>query len=203
MSDSSQTVLVQGFLNRLNAGDDSAREDLLNCVTERLRRLARKMLRGFPKVRRWEETDDVFVNAMMRLTRAVQSVQPESARHFFRLAAVQIRRELLDLSRHYYGPLGAGAHHASATPDGSANLSPVENAAAESFDPLQPGGWEEFHRQVGELPDDEREVFELLWYHELTQADAAKLLDVSRRTIIRRWQSACLRLHDAMQGDPA
>ncbi|MFQ5732546.1 MAG: sigma factor-like helix-turn-helix DNA-binding protein, partial [Planctomycetaceae bacterium] len=122
-------------------------------------------------------------------------------RHFFRLAAVLIRRELLDLSRHYYGPLGPGAHHASRGPEESTNRSPAENAPAHTFDPVRLGGWEDFHRQVGELPDDEREVFELLWYHELSQGEAAELLEVSRRTVIRRWQSACLHLHDAMQGE--
>ena len=31
--------------------------------------------------------------------------------------------------------------------------------------------------------------------------DDFKMLEVSRRTVIRRWQSACLLLHDRMQGE--
>ncbi len=38
---------------------------------ERLTRLARKMLKDFGRVRRWEETDDVVQNALLRLYRTL------------------------------------------------------------------------------------------------------------------------------------
>ena len=60
--------------------------------------LAGKMLRRYPKVHRWEETDDVFVEAAAMLRRAMETVQPESPRHFYNLAATQIRRVLINLS---------------------------------------------------------------------------------------------------------
>lgn len=201
MDGSANTVQINGWLDRIRTGDSAAKEELLAAVAEQLRRLTRKMLRGFAGVRRWEETDDVFVNALLRLSRALESVQLETPRHFFRLAAVQIRRELLDLSRHYFGPHGQGANYQSLNPDDSTGNALDQVPENAGFDPLQVGGWEEFHRRVGELPDDERETFELLWYHELTQADAAEMLEVSRRTVIRRWQSACLRLHTAIADD--
>ena len=50
---------IQLRLDRLRAGDESARDELLDIACERLGRLARKMLRGYPGVRRWEQTDDV------------------------------------------------------------------------------------------------------------------------------------------------
>ena len=34
-----------------------------------------------------------------------------SVSHFFHLAAVQVRRELLDLAKHHFGPEGAGRRH--------------------------------------------------------------------------------------------
>jgi RNA polymerase sigma-70 factor (ECF subfamily) len=43
-----------------------------------------------------------------------------------------------------------------------------------------------FHEQVAALPAEEREVFELLWYHELPLAEAAELLGVSEPTVKRR-----------------
>lgn len=55
-------------------------------------------------------------------------------------------------------------------------------------------------RQIGALPDDQREVFDLIWYQGVTHAEAATLLHVSEKTIQRRWQAACLSLHDAMGG---
>ena len=94
-------------------GDASAQSALLECACERLTRLARKMLKGFPRVRRWEETDDVLQNALVRLRRALETTSPESVRSFVNLAAVQIRRELIDLARHYDGPTGMAAHHES------------------------------------------------------------------------------------------
>src|SRR5262245_20688111 len=78
------------------------------------------MLKGFPKVHRWEQTDDVLQNAALRLHRTLQQMAVEPSRHFFRLAALNIRRELLDLAKHYYGPLGQGARHATPGPGASA-----------------------------------------------------------------------------------
>ncbi len=164
MSDS--TTEVQTWIDRLRAGDASAREALLVASCERLRRLTRKMLKGYPGVRRWEETDDVLQNAMLRLCRALNDVTPPGARDYFRLAAVQVRRELLDLARHYYGPQGHGAHHASHAPgdDSGGGRPPAYEAADLTHDPSRLAAWCEFHRQVQDLPDKEREVFELVWY---------------------------------------
>ena len=51
------------------------------------------------------------------------------------------------------------------------------------------------------LPEEEREVFDLLWYQGLTQAEAAGLLHVNVRTLKRRWLSARMKLQDALQGE--
>src|SRR5262245_58654042 len=76
-------------------------------------RLTRQMLNRHPAIRRWTESNDVFQGAVVRLVRALKDVRPESMRSFFALATQQIRRELIDLARHYYGPHGLGANHAS------------------------------------------------------------------------------------------
>jgi RNA polymerase sigma-70 factor (ECF subfamily) len=61
--------------------------------------------------------------------------------------------------------------------------------------------WAEFHRRAEGLPPEEREVFDLLWYQGLSQAEAAAVLGVSDRTAKRRWQAARLRLHEALNGE--
>ena len=116
------TAQLDGLLDLMRSGDQTARQRLVEHACERLRGLARKMLRRYPKVHRWEETDDVFVEAVTRLHRALATVQPESPRHFYNLAATQIRRVLIDLSRRYYGAEGLGSHHdtAAGSPDGDA-----------------------------------------------------------------------------------
>jgi RNA polymerase sigma-70 factor (ECF subfamily) len=50
------------------------------------------------------------------------------------------------------------------------------------------------------MPDDEREVFDLLWYQGLTQVEAAAVIGVTDRTVKSRWRSARLRLHEALGG---
>jgi RNA polymerase sigma-70 factor (ECF subfamily) len=130
------------------------------------------MLRRFQKVRRWAEADDAFQGAAVRLVRALGAVPVADTREFLNLAAAQVRRELLDLTRHFYGPDGVGANHAS-SPDGSAG--PV---APDGVDPA-PGPadlerWAALHEAAGRLPADEREVFGLVFYHGWTRQQVAE-----------------------------
>jgi RNA polymerase sigma-70 factor (ECF subfamily) len=196
------TLHVQRCLDRLQAGEEAARRELIDIACGRLTRLARKMLHADRRVRRWEETDDVFQNAMMRLCRALEKITPPSARDFFRLAALQVRRELIDLARHYYGPHGPALKQDSIAIGEHADdlLQETPEVADRSSDPARMIAWTEFHEQIGALPDEQREVVDLLWYQGLTHAEAATLLQVSAKTIQRRWQAACLNLHQALGG---
>ncbi len=195
---SPQTVQLQGWLARLRAGDPAAPEELLRHVSARLQRLTRQMLKGHPAVRRWTQTDDVLQGALLRLLRAVQAVQPETARDFFALAAQQIRRELLDLARHYYGPHGVGANHASRGPD-DANPQAPDDRPDNTGEPSGLAEWCEFHQQIDSLPEDQREVVGLLFYQGLTQAEAAEVLGVTVRTVQRRWHAALVSLHEVLK----
>jgi RNA polymerase sigma-70 factor (ECF subfamily) len=200
---SSPTVQIQAWIDRLRAGDEAARNELLRCACNRLQHLARKMIKSYPNVHRWEQTDDVLQNALVRLHRTLHQLPLETTRDFFRLAAVHIRRELLDLARHHYGPHGQGAHHASdpGTPrDSDESLNPTDPSGT-SLEPGHLAVWSEFHAQIEALPDEEREVFDLLWYQELTQGEAAETLGVSIRTVKRRWMAARLRLEESLEGD--
>jgi RNA polymerase sigma factor (sigma-70 family) len=196
---SPQTVQLLGWLERLRAGDSTVADDLLRHVSGRLQRLTRQMLKGHPAVRRWVQTDDVLQGALLRLLRAVHNVHPSSMREFFGLATQQIRRELIDLARHYYGPHGVGANHASRGPDAA-----LPNPAAEppdaSPEPGELAEWCEFHEKIELLSEEHREVVGLLFYQGLTQAEAAELLGVTVRTVQRRWNAAMVQLHDALKG---
>jgi RNA polymerase sigma factor (sigma-70 family) len=101
-----QSTDARDLLGRLKAGDASARASLIALAQERFVALARAMLRRYPHVRRWEETDDLLQAALVRLHRSLAEVQPDDVSHFDNLAAVQIRRELIDLARSYQGPEG-------------------------------------------------------------------------------------------------
>jgi RNA polymerase sigma-70 factor (ECF subfamily) len=198
------TTQLQGLIERLHAGDPSARNELIARACDRLRRLTHKMLQDFPRVKRWEDTDDVLQNAALRFMKALETVTPGSVADFFRLAALQIRRELIDLARHYYGPEGAAAQHATKVDDGSAGSAPPhEDKAVTTWEAERLAFWQEFHEHVEALPVKERETFSLLWYHDLTQAEAAAVLNVSIPTIKNWWLSARLLLQDRLKGLPS
>src|SRR5262249_7104700 len=153
--------------------DLSAREELLGAFSAQLEALARRTLRRFPAVARWEQTGDVLQNALLRLMRALPEVMPASLPRFFGLAAEVMRRELLDLARHYRGPLGLGAHHANWSPEGAGEPAPEPAEPSEDAEDLD--RWVTFHEEVARLPPVEREAVDLLFYHGRTQQEAAEL----------------------------
>ncbi len=173
------TLQLNAFVDRLRAGDPASANYLLRQVCSRLERLARRMLKGFPNVKRWVDTDDVLQNALVRLLRTLQAVRPESTRDFFNLAAVHIRRELLDLARHYRNRLDVASGSESAA--GAAVEVPDQRDVAADLDQ-----WSAFHTVVEQLPGEEREVVALMFYHGWTQAEIGELLGVDARTVRRR-----------------
>jgi RNA polymerase sigma factor (sigma-70 family) len=193
-----QTTDAGELLERLRAGDPSARASLVALAQARFAALAGAMLRRYPHVRRWEETDDLLQAALVRLHRSLAEVRPEDVPHFDNLAATQIRRELIDLARSYHGPEGLGAnHHTDGIEPGDRSV----RVAAESGRPESLEEWTAFHEAVDRLPEDERRVMDLLWYRGLTHAQAAEALGVATKTIQRRWASARLMIRDALHGD--
>jgi RNA polymerase sigma factor (sigma-70 family) len=182
------TIRMHGYLDRFQSGDREAADALLRVTGVRLEHLARKMLQRFPNVKRWADTDDVLQSALVRLLRTLQSLRPQTTRDFVNLAATHIRRELIDLARHFRNRIGPSAESGPEVADAG--------TAAESDLEL----WAGFHEQVDRLPAEEREVVALTFYHGWKQAEIAALFQVDERTVRRRWRSACVRLSDALGG---
>lgn len=190
MSDS-EFQEIETAVQQWISGDPSARQKLIQLSYDRLRRLTRRMLQDFPTVRRWEETDDVFQRAAMRLWRVLEKVQPESSRHFFNLAALQVRRELIDLARSLGGPLGQAGNYESRSGDDSQSLQDTPaNSGSETYEASSLATWSEFHEKVQLLDANERETFELIWYQGLSQESVALILEISQKSVSRRWQKA-------------
>ena len=199
MTDSFRTTELHCLLARLQAGDRAAWDELYARTGTRLEALARRMLNGFPGVRRFEETADVLQNASLRLIRSLQAARPGSVREFFVLAGTQLRRELLDLKGRYLGPQGAATHAAVPAGGNSGDLAATVPYAGPT--PLELEEWSEFHRQIEELPADERAVMDLHYYQGLGKAEAAEILGVDVRTVQRRWNRALLRLKSVRCGE--
>jgi RNA polymerase sigma-70 factor (ECF subfamily) len=198
----SQTVCIQKLLDQLQAGDENARAELIQCACTKMEQLTRRMLRSWERVHRWEDTCDVLQNSLMRLYRSLGEAKPAKTVDFFRLAALNIRRELRDLAKHYYGPRGEGFNHVTLSwdPKTGEEQEPrlLQKTDDHGEDPANLAAWAEFHEQVERLPDEEREMFDLLWYQELSQAEVAALLGISERTVRRRWVSARLKLSEVL-----
>jgi RNA polymerase sigma-70 factor (ECF subfamily) len=198
MTTEDRSAVLENYLKRLHEGDTAVREELLRLAAERLTELTRTMLRNFRRLRRWEQTDDVLQGALLRLHRALAEVAPPTPRDFYRLATAHIRRELIDLSRRHFGPEGLGANQESAVAGAGEPASPPPDPGDTTLEPASLAVWGDFHRQAEALPAEEQEVFDLVWYQGLKHTEAAAVLNVSARTVKRRWQSACLRLHQAL-----
>jgi RNA polymerase sigma-70 factor (ECF subfamily) len=186
--DELSTATLHDLIARFQAGENSALDSLIRRTAERLEQFARRMLAGFPKVRAKEQTDDVLQSALIRLSRTLRQETPKSVREFFGLAAVQIRRELLDLAR----------SHARR---------PTERLAQDPPDARQDTGeldrWTRLHEAVEQLPAELRDVFSYSFYHGWTQAQVAEVLHISDRQVRRLWVEACLRLKAAVEDLPA
>lgn len=199
-SEQDYTAELFNRLDRLRAGDPAAQAAVIDHACDRLRRLTRKMLRGYERLRRWEQTDDVLQDAMIRLHRSLADVKPASPRQFYGLAATQIRRTLIDLVRHHYGPEGPGANHHTDGTETRENGGRVGQQGDPLGEPESLLEWADFHEATERLSDEEREVFNLLWYDGLTQVEAAEVLGVTERTVRRRWYDARLSLQEALDG---
>jgi RNA polymerase sigma-70 factor (ECF subfamily) len=182
------TTQLRRWVERIRDGDLSARDEMLRAVHARLERLARKMLRRFPAVGRWEESGDLLQNAVLRLLRALEDVEPTSVRDFFGLAAEQMRRELLDLARHYQARRATGPSSAG-----------LPEPAAPAEDPDDLDKWCAFHEAVARLPGEQHEVVGLIYYHGWTQAEVAEQMGLSKRTVQRHWAAAMLTLHELLE----
>lgn len=175
------------WVEELRAGRPDAARPTFRRILARVEKFTGAMFKKFPRVGRFVEIEDVVQNTLVRLLRAMHNIRPESTRHFYALANESIRRELLDMTKHFYGPRGHGVNLAAvAVGDGSGELDPADAAPGltAELDKMTA-----FHEVVEKMPPEEREVVGLTYYHGWTQAEIANLFGVSVRTV-QRWHDA-------------
>lgn len=186
---SGHTTRVNGLLARLRAIDsgpgrplsaESQTEEqqvldaLLSVSYERLQNLTRKMLGNYERLRSQVQTDDVLHTALLKLVDAVREVRPPTTFAFIGLAALQIRRTLLDLAKRPAPP-----------------PVPLESdlARPDSSD-FEPELWAAFHEAVPRLEEDERVVFEAFYYLGWTQSRIAEECGLDPKTVAKRLRGA-------------
>jgi RNA polymerase sigma factor (sigma-70 family) len=187
------TTDVRDLIERLRAGDDSAREALLERIHHRLRQIAATVFRReFPRLRAQHELDSVVDEAWAQLMTALKTTRPDTPEGFYNLIFLKVRHVLLDMARrqarhddHRQGmrnePGGSGEPGLSDVPD-------------TTDEPSRLAVWTELHREVEKLPDDQRLVFDCHYLADLSQAETARLLGMHPKQVSRLWLAAAGRL---------
>jgi RNA polymerase sigma factor (sigma-70 family) len=189
------------LIDRPNAGDRSAGDELFTQVYRRLVHLSRLMLGTFRDLSRQHDAESLVHLGWIDLQTALRSVKPEGLPSYLSLAATKARLALLDIAekerrRIDTGRLGrAAVDREDATPA-------FEPAAGSSCDPGRLELWGRFHAAVSELPDELREAFELYFYtdEKPNQAEVAKMLGLPARRVRRLIVKAKDRLAERVSG---
>jgi RNA polymerase sigma factor (sigma-70 family) len=192
MIEEQTTVAVQRYLDAL-AGDAPA-EPIVRALLDRsVRRLqvlcASLLYRGYPRLMQPPvnlQPDELLGAVVERLLKALRAARPETVREFFALANQHMRWELNDLARRLDSQPAAGELY-----DG------IVLSAPSSVSTLSPNGLRML-QAVDDLPDEEREVFDLVRIQGMTQVEAGEVLGVSTKTVQRRLNRALLTLSEAL-----
>ena len=187
------STAVRDLLLQIRQGQPGAMDGLFTHCLERLKILSHTLFRCRRDLHRFEESDDLLQRSLIRLHRAVSHLQPESTRAFMALALQNVRWELADLAREMQR-----RQQAISTAE---LFGEMAEPKCRSGGPESLQEWGHFHSLVGKLPQEEREVFDAVYYGGATQQEVAGMLGVSDRTVKRRWRSAKILLGQALQGE--
>jgi RNA polymerase sigma-70 factor (ECF subfamily) len=193
MREEPTTVVIQRYLNAL-AGDTAAEpiiRELLDRAVGRLRMLSAAMLyRKYPRLTQPPlnlETDELLGGVVAGLLTALRTIRPQTVRQFFALANQHMRWQLNDLARlldEQPAAVALAESGVAAPPSSSGSgLTPDARRMLQAIDGL---------------PEDEREVFDLIRIQGLTYAEAAEVVGVSIKTVQRRLNRARLRLAEQL-----
>lgn len=194
MPDENTTVVVQRYLDALGgeAPAEPIVRELLDRSVSRLHHLCAGMLyRNFPRLTRPPlnlQADELLGAVVERLLKALREARPANVRQFLSLAGQHMRWELNDLARRLDKQPTAVELREGLVP-----------APASSESGLSPAG-RRMLTAIDDLPEHERESFDLVRIQGLTHGEAAELLGVSTKTVQRRLDSG-LRLLTERLGD--
>src|SRR5690349_14183123 len=144
-------------------------------------------------------SEEVLSSVVERLLKAMRQVRPPTVRHFFALANQHMRWELNDLARR----LDEQPFAFVALPDAVAAQPIALPPSGDTSGASRGGGGEAARRVLGAiegLPEEDREVFNLVRLYGMTHTEAAGVLGVSPKTVQRRL-NRCLVVLTQQLGD--
>jgi RNA polymerase sigma factor (sigma-70 family) len=190
------TEVVQRYLDQLGqvSGEASAEpivRELMAASANRLRILCSSLLfRNYPRLTHAPlnlQPDEMLSGVVERLLKAMRSVHPQTVRQFFALANRHMRWELNDLARRLDNQAQAQEVRDSFL------AAPAELLQSSSGGELSPN-LQRILDAIENLPDEEREAFDLVRIQGMTQPDAAAVLGCSAKTVQRRLNRSLLLL---------
>ncbi len=190
----STTAVVQGYLDEL-AGDRPAEpviRALLDQAVHRLHELCAVMLhRSYPRLTRPPlnlQVEEMLGAVVERLLKALREIRPGTVRQFFALASQHMRWELNEMARRLDEQPTAAELREGLVPAPASSESQLTADVRRMLE------------AIDRLPEGEREAFELVRIQGMSQAEAARMLEVSVATVNRRLRRG-LQLLAAELGD--
>ncbi len=195
---SNTTLALQDLLSQLQSGQnvEAVKKQLVARAYSRLRVLAQKMLTSYNRHAIDEETEGLVAEAYMRLDRSLEDLRPETVGQFFGLAALQMRRHLLDKLRTIHG-------RGQEKRPQIGSLEPKDDSAAPIDlgvdSPMAPWTAIDILEALEELDERERECLTMQHWFGFTHQEIANLLQISTKTVQRSCNLAIIKLNDRLR----
>jgi RNA polymerase sigma-70 factor (ECF subfamily) len=180
MGEERTTAVVQGYLDEL-AGDRTAEpviRALLEQAVHRLHELCAALLhRSYPRLTRPPlnlQVEEMLGAVVERLLKALREIRPGTVRQFFALASQHMRWELNEMARRLDEQPTAAELREGLVPAPASSDSQLTADVRRMLEAIE------------RLPEGEREAFELVRIQGMSQAEAARTLEVSVATVNRR-----------------
>lgn len=179
------------ILGQARRGDQPATEQLLPTVYEELRELARAMM-GRERTGHTLQPTAVVNEACLRLISSDSEVEYHNRLHFFRLAAREMRRVLVEHARARNRAKREGSHERVSftsftlvIEDNTIDLLALEAAL----------------NQLAEIDPVKVEIIEMRYFGGMTNVEIADVLEITTRTVERKWEVARRRLSVLIDGE--
>lgn len=192
MGEEHTTADVQRYLNEL--GGDSPSEPAIRALMDRavgrLHLLCSTLLvRSYPRLTRPPlglRSEEMLSAVVERMLKALRQVRPQNTRQFFALANRHMRWELNDLARRL--------DEQSVAVELREELVPGQESSGSALSPNA----RRMLEAIESLPEEEREVFDLVRIQGMPQTEVAELLEVSPKTVQRRLNRGLMLLSEGL-----
>ncbi len=185
---------ITRILDRIQAGNPAATEQLLPLVYDALRQLAAHKLAQEKPGQTLQATALVH-EAYLRVVQADQDQHWDSRKHFFAAAAEAMRRILIDQARHKQSVKAGGALKRVPLDNGPSLVAP-EGAPREDLLAL-----DDALRQLEAEDPVKAQLVKLRFFAGVSLEDAAGILEVSPATAKRYWVYARSWLYGKLHGE--